>query len=438
MVVRPINSRLTGTLILLAVLNGCGRENPVHEISATDSGVEVRDHSSGSEELYWASWRGPHGNGVAPDQTLPTAWDNSSGVLWRSDVPGRGHSAPVVIGDSVYVATAIAEPETQQVLSYDRETGDSQWTTTVHEGGLPSERSVHRKSTHANATIASDGHHLYAVFLNSDSIIVTAINIDGKIVWRQEAGKFVSRFGYAPSPVLYKSLVIVAADNSGGGYLAALDGETGKVAWRISRGNIDSYSSATVANVGGRDQLLISGCDNVTSYDPATGEKLWATPTAYEASCGTVVTTDELIFASGGYPSKETVCLSATGERLWANKTKVYEPSMVVVADQLIGVTDGGIAHCWRTATGDVVWRKRLSGNFSASPLVCNGRVYVPNLSGDTFVFTSEDGAYRQISKNKLGDDCYASPAAADGKLFLRVGVGSGSTRQEQLVCIGE
>jgi outer membrane protein assembly factor BamB len=424
--------------MVLPLASGCGQKNPVEEISTTASGIGITERAVPLSGTDWPAWRGPHGNGTAPDQELPTVWSEDSGLIWRADVPGRGHGSPIVVGDSVFLATALATEQKQKIVGYDRTTGQTTWTTTIHDEGLPPARSVHQKGTHANATLACDRERLYAAFLNSDSIIVSAVDLSGDIIWQVEAGKFVSRFGYAPSPVLYKSLVIVAADNSGGGYVAALDGESGRIAWRIARGNIDSYSSPTVTTVGGRDQLLISGCHAVTSYDPATGNTLWTTQCISEATCGTIVTTDNLIFASGGYPDKETICLSADGERIWSNKTKIYEPSLSVIRDQLIGVTDGGVAHCWNTKTGELAWRQRLSGNFSASPLVCGDRIYVPNLSGETFVFTTIDDEYNLIARNKLGDDCYASPAAADGRLFLRIGVGNGADRKEQLVCIGK
>ena len=426
------------TVLLIACISGCGRRNPVDEITVTDSGIEVVDRQVESDSIGWPSWRGPNGDGIAADQPLLTEWSKSSGVLWRVDVPGRGHSSPIVAGDSVYLATALVQQQKQQIVACDRQTGEMKWTMVLHDRGLPSERQIHNKGTHANGTVACDGARLYTAFLNSDSIIASAVDLNGELVWQKEIGSFVSKFGYAPSPILYKSLVIFAADNSGGGYLAAVDGASGKIAWRVARANAFSYSSPTVANVGGRDQLLISGCDAVTSYDPASGDEMWKTPCIAEATCGTIVTTSDLIFASGGYPEKETVCLSADGKRVWFNKTGVYEPSLVVVDDQLIAVSDDGIACCWAVETGDTNWRERLGGNFSASPIVCNNRVYAANLSGETFVFTTSDGQYELIARNKLGNDCYASPAVADGQLFLRVGIGNGSGRREQLVCLGE
>jgi outer membrane protein assembly factor BamB len=426
-----------GSLILCAALGGCSKKHPVSEVSLKQSGVTITERGLDAD-LTWPSWRGPNGDGTAPDQPLLTVWDESTNIVWRADVPGRGHGSPIVVGDFVYLATALESEQKQQVIAFGRQSGETMWTTVLHRGGFPSQREVHHKGTHANGTVACDGERLLIAFLNSDSIIASALDLDGNLIWQREIGKFVSKFGYAPSPVLYKSLVIFAADNMGGGYLAALDAETGTIAWRVGRGNVSSYSSPAVANVGGRDQLLIGGCDAVASYDPATGQELWKTSCLTEATCGTVVTTSELIFAAGGYPERETICLNSEGEKLWSNGTKVYEPSLSVAGDRVIAVTDDGISYCWESGTGDVVWRERLGGKFSASPLLCNGLAYVPNLNGETFVFSTRGDRFELVAKNQLGSDCYASPVAADGQLFLRIGVGQGPDRREQLVCLSD
>ncbi len=420
---------------LVLALTGCGRKHEVDVISPRESGVVLTETDSALTANDWGGWRGPSGDGIALPQEVVTTWDEDNNVMWRADVPGRGHSSPTVVGDSVFLATAIEAEETQVVIAYNRKDGTERWRTVLHRGGFPSSREVHQKATNANGTIASDGRRLYIAMLNSNAIIASALDSDGKILWQQEIGKFASKFGYAPSPVIYKSLVIFAADNGGGGYLAALDGATGKVAWRVSRGEVDSYSSPAVANVGGRDQLLISGCDAVTSYDPATGEELWRTSCIADSTCGTVVTTSDRILASGGFPEMETVCLSADGEIIWSNSEQVYEPSMIISGDYVIGVNDDGVAVCWEIESGEQQWKKRLGGNFSASPVLVDDVVIVPNLEGSTFVFRAGE-EFEEIAENRLGDDAYASPAVAGGQIFLRIGVGKGTDRREQLVCI--
>ena len=286
---------------------------------------------------------------------------------------------------------------------------------------------MHAKSTYANGTLVSDGQACYTAMLNGNQIYVTALDQNGEIAWQQRAGGFVSKFGYAASPLLYKSLVIVSADHVGGGYLAALDAKTGEVAWRTGRGKKSSYSSPTVVTVDGTDQLLISGGNRLASYDPETGVELWSTPCIADATCGTVVASNDRIFASGGFPQSETVCLSAQGEILWSNDDSLYEPSLIVHDEFLYGVTDDGIANAWSIDDGTRVWRKRLGGNFSSSPVLCNGLIYAANLKGDCFVIKADGEASEVVQTNRLGDDMYASPAISDNELFVRVGIGSGS-----------
>jgi outer membrane protein assembly factor BamB len=430
-----MNNRILVLGIAVFLQSGCGRKNPVNEISVADSGITIRDAVSIPDSVDWNAWRGPTNDGVVPPQDLVTEWDDQTNIRWRSEIPGRGHGSPIVVGSSVFVSTALDDKQQQCVICLDRKDGAETWRTIIHQGNFPAKNQIHKKGTNANGTIACDGERLFTAMLNSDAIIATTLDLGGQILWQREIGKFVSRFGYAPSPILYKSLVIFAADNQGGGYIAALDAATGEIAWRVARDNISSYSSPIVANVGQRDQLLISGCGAVTSYDPTTGQQLWRTEAVAEATCGTIVTTSDLIFASGGYPEQETVCLSADGKRIWSQEMKAYEPSMLISGDKLVAINDGGVAFCWLAATGDLVWKKRLGGNFSASPILSDGNIYVSNLDGDTFVFQAGQ-EYTEVAKNKLGDDCYASPAASDGELFLRIGMGQGQDRREQVVCI--
>lgn len=422
---------------------GCGTRNPVQPISVGQSGIELRTSEWSLAPSDWNAWRGPSRDGVADADAgagagagaVATSWNDSKNVQWRADISGRGHGSPIVVGGAVFLATADEAKQTQSVVSLDRESGLQRWQTEIHQGGFPAKNSVHKKATNANGTIASDGKRLFIAMLNGEAITATSLDFDGKVLWQREVGKFVSKFGYAPSPLLYKSLVVVVADNKGGGYLAAIDSETGEIVWRVTRGDGDSYSSPTVVAIDGRDQLLISGNDAVTSYDPASGALLWTTPCIAEATCGTIVSDGERIFASGGYPESETVCLSADGEILWSNSHKTYEPSLLVAGGKLITVNDSGIAVCWNAENGDQLWRQRLGGNFSASPVLVNDVVIVPNLSGDTFVFKL-GSEYQFVAKNRLGSDCYASPAVSDGQLFLRIGVGAGGERKEQVVCI--
>lgn len=421
---------------------GCGPRRDavsVTEISATDVSIAKAaplEFAPGD----WPMWRGPRGDGTALEADPPTVWSADAGVVWIADVPGRGHSSPIVVGDQVVLATADEGTETQSVIALSRETGELRWQTKISQGGFPGSGKMHAKSTHANGTLACDNAALYVSLLHHDAIHLTSLDLQGKILWSTEVGPFESKFGYAASPLPYRSAVIVAADHQGGGYLAALDRASGKILWRRTRPAVSSYSSPLIASIAGRDQLVISGGGRLTSYDPATGETLWDCEAIAEATCGTPVTDGQHVFASGGYPERETVCVAADGSArvVWRDRTKVYEPSLVVAGDGLFTVSDDGVATCWRKSDGKVAWRERLGGSYSASPVVCGSRIYVPNLAGETIVFEATTEAYRELARNRLGDDVYASPAVSGNELFLRVGFGSGGARREKLVRIAQ
>ena len=383
----------------------------------------------------WTQWRGPNGDGIAIGQTPPATW-TSSEISWRSPVPGRGHGSPIVVGELAVLATAESQSQKQSVVAFDIETGEQQWKTVVHEGNFPRQNEIHQKATNANSTLVSDGELLITTFFNNQRIYVTALDLAGEQVWQTEIGAFGSKFGYAPSPALYKSFVIVAADNFGGGYLAALDIASGEVAWRVARGDASSYSSPRVATVGGVDQILISGGDRMASYNPTNGQLLWETQCISDSTCGTAVVANDLIFASGGYPDKETICLDAEGKRVWSNRTKVYEPSLIVDQGLVFAVADNGIAFCWNADDGTKQWQERLGGNFSSSPVIAGGNLYVADLNGNCYVIAASGDSFQSVAKNPIGSDCYASPAVHNNSLYFRVGVGSGEDRREELIRI--
>ena len=200
-----------------------------------------------------------------------------------------------------------------------------------------------------------------------------------------------------------------------------------------------SYSSPVVAHVADRDQLLISGCGKTTSYDPANGKQLWQCEGPAKATCGTMVWDGDLVFASGGYPEKETIAIRADGssEIVWRANEKSYEQSMLAHDGTLYAVNDTGIALCWDAKTGKLNWKERLSGPVSASPVLAGGNIYAADEKGTFYVFRADPEKFTLVSRNRLGDESFASPTIVNNQIFLRVAHGSGAERQEILYCIG-
>ncbi len=213
--------------VLLAGWTACSRSEPVAEISLAQSGLQVRDQELAWSAQDWPTWRGPGGQGHAVDQATVTQWSEGENIRWQSDVPGRGHSSPCVVAGRVLLTTALEETEQQLVLAYDAGTGQQLWTRLIWEGNFTPASQMHDKASHANSTVASDGVLAYAAFLNGGHVHLTALDLDGNIVWQTDCGGFESTYGYAPSPILYRSSVIVAADHEGGGFLASVDRDSG-------------------------------------------------------------------------------------------------------------------------------------------------------------------------------------------------------------------
>lgn len=293
------------------------------------------------------------------------------------------------------------------------------------------------------------GNWLWLVFFHHKSIVLSALDLNGKEIWRQRVGDFNPKryeYGYAPSPVMYRQWVIVTAEHDGDSYIAALNRRDGREIWRSPRPKSISFSTPSIAHLAGRDQLMISGHGQVASYDPMTGKPLWSTAGTTAATCGTMVWAGDVALASGGYPDAQTIAIKADGSRkvLWKNTQKCYEQSMIAVRstvgpseDYLYALTDNGIAYCWRVADGREMWKERLRGPVSASPIYAGGNIYWANESGTMYVFTANPEKFELIAENRIGEESMASPAVSSNQLFLRVATGKGENRQEYLYCIG-
>jgi outer membrane protein assembly factor BamB len=380
------------------------------------------------EAADWRRWRGPLGNGVAESTAAPPVhWSESENVRWKTPVPGRGLSSPIVVGDLVLVTTATEDE--QILLAYRRADGEPVWRTVLHQGGLPEK--LHRKNSAATPTPASDGERIYVAFHNSGRIRLSAVDLSGRLSWQRDAGPYECDYGYgyAPSPALHEGRLILSAEFAADGWLAAFSAHDGSELWRTERRLKTSYSSPIVAPVGGKEQVLISGAYKVSSYDPGTGQLLWEVDGTSLATGGTLVWNENTVFASGGFPNKETLavrCDGAQPEVLWRNEERCYEQSLLHHGGLLYLYNDNGIALCVDAATGEEKWKVRLGGPVSASPVYAGGRIYAMNERGITHVFEARADRFVKLAENALGDEGFATPAFVDREVFLRTATHSG------------
>ena len=405
-------------------------------LASTVIPIACGTHAGASDD--WPAWRGPTRDGIAaPGQKLPLNWSETENICWRTPVPGRGHSSPTVVGNRIFLTTADFEKQTQNVLCFDRRNGKLVWDTVVHQGGL--DKAGHVNTSFANATVVCDGEQLYVNFLNGKAIHTTALDLQGKIRWQHRVCDFVTHQGFGSSPVVEGKVVLVAADHRGGGTVAGLDRASGKVVWEQLRPKIPNYTSPAVVRAAGRTQMIVAGCNLVSSFDPQTGTKLWEIEGSTEECVVTAVTDGERVFASGGYPKNHVMAVLAdgSGKVAWKNFTRGYVPSMIQEGGYLYAVLDAGMAVCWKAATGEELWKERLGGDFYASPVRVGGRIYATNLKGMTYVFEAGPEGFKLLAQNQLGNEAYASPAICGNQIYMRIATTTGQVRKEYLVCVG-
>lgn len=391
----------------------------------------------GAEDWPW--WRGPTRNGVAAaGQQPPLKWSATENVLWQTPIPGRGHGSPTVVGDQIFLATADQAKQTQSVLCLDRKSGKILWETEIHQGGFP--KGGNNKASMASASVACDGQRLFINFLNNGAIYTTCLSREGKQLWQTKITDYVLHQGFGSSPGIYQGLVLVSADNKGAGLIVGLERTSGKLVWKQERPKQPNYTSPIVLNIAGKDQLLFTGCDLVTSFDPLTGKKHWEIPGSTTECVTSTVTDGKHIFTSGGYPKNHLSAVTADGSAkvAWENNSRVYVPSLLVHKGHLYGVLDAGIATCWDCATGKEVWKGRLGGTFSASPVLVGEQIYATNEAGRTFVFKAAPEKFELLAENQLGSEMLASPTICGGRIYLRVAQTKDGQRQETLYCIGK
>ncbi|MEM6469693.1 MAG: PQQ-binding-like beta-propeller repeat protein [Planctomycetota bacterium] len=398
-----------------------------------------------SDTSLWPQWRGPQANQhSAEDVELPRRWNlqTGEGIRWKTKIPGRGHSTPIVTPYGIYLTTAEVDQGTQSVLKFELDTGRklNQWV--IHRDGLP--RQIHPNNSHASPSMAFDGESVFACFYTQGAIFLTSLSPDGVQQWQTRVCSFnpsLYKFGFGSSPIIEEDLVIIAAEYDGDeSGIYALDRTTGRQVWKIDRpANNLNFTTPIVATAAGRRQLLVGGANQFASFDPQTGKRIWKVDTTTAAICGTVAWDDRYVMVSGGFPASGTWCVTADGREqlVWSNRVKCYEQSLLAIKNYVFGVADRGVAYCWRTRDGKEMWKQRLfGGGISASPMLADGHIVVATERGEVFLFVASPTRFESIAKIQTGNSIFATPVAIGNRLYIRTGVSESSGRQEYLIAI--
>ncbi|MBL6725531.1 MAG: PQQ-binding-like beta-propeller repeat protein [Rubripirellula sp.] len=403
---KPSRSRLIAASIGVAVFLGL-----VWFIWGQTASIKVAEND-------WPWWRGSNHNNIGTGDAA-TEWSESKNIRWKSDVPGRGHGSPIVVGTSVYLASADDLTKTLSLYSFDRATGEPKWETPLTSG-----EAMHKsiKNTYASSSPACDGSSIFYPWISDQQLWLASVSVDGTLNWKKPIAPFISEHGYGSSPCLYQSLVIIPGDNLGTSYLTAVDRQTGNIVWQTQRSAGGSYTSPVIHPSAGRSQLIMSGQNSVVSYHPATGEVLWQCEGPGLSTIGTASFNDRLaFFTCGASPMIAGVMAIEmnSGKIVWQADAMANVPSSLLVDDSLLVAEDRGTLVCYDANSGQKKWKERIGGNLSASPVAVGDKVFLPQESGIVSVFEVGD-SLKRIAENDLGDGGFASPVIIGGEMFLR------------------
>lgn len=377
----------------------------------------------------WPRFRGPNGTGLA-DGPLPIV--DVKAALWKVPLPGRGVSSPIVVGGKIFVQSASEDGSKRLLICLDGSSGKTLWTKEL----LGQKANTHKLNSLASGTPASDGERIFCVSWDGLTLSLHTYDLTGKELWQQPLGGFVSQHGPGHSPAVYNGLVFVNVDEDGKAMLHAFDAKTGDKKWAVVRKpHRASYSTPFLLERAGKPAELVLGTTTaVTSYEPATGTILWSHAIEWPAGKMPLRVVGSPVYANGliicytgdGGGDRYTIAIDPDGKvptKVWELKKgpTPYVPCMISKGEQLYWIADNGVPCCAEARTGKMNWDElALSGKqVTASPLLAGDEMLVISEAGECFVLKA-DKKFELIRQSNLGEQVLASPAMADGKLFIR------------------
>ena len=385
-------------------------------------------------EDNWPQFRGPHADGTSKNTGLPTTWSEKEHVKWKTPLHDRGWSSPVIWGDQIWVTAATEEGKTDFAICIDKNTGKI-----VHDLKLWDNEKVYplgnALNSYASCTPAIEEGRVYVHFGSYGTACLDTAS--GKTLWQRRDLPCEHFRGPGSSPILFENLLIFHMDGYDFHYIVALDKQTGNTVWKMDR-NIDygttngdlmkSFCTPLVIEAAGKTQLISPSSKACMSYDPRTGREFWRVRYASHSGAAMPLFGHGLVYVNTGFGAADLLAVKPDGEGdvttthvVWASKKSIgSKPSQVLVGDLIFNVDDNpGVATCIDAKTGEELWSKRLSGEFSASPLYADGKIYYCGQDGITTVVKA-DREYTELAKNQFADGFMASPAVTGKALILR------------------
>ena len=423
-----------GLAVLVVGMSLLGMSGWVEFAQAQEAGPPFA--SMEDKQTQWHRFRGPGGAGVSAYTNIPTSWNGKTGenILWKTPVPMPGRNSPVIWKDRIFLAGA--DPNMRQVYCYDAASGRLLWKGDVPTAPGTPKLEIMEDTGYAACTMATDGRRIYTIFPTGD---VAAFDFNGRRLWHKNLGLPDSAYGYASSLETYEKFVIIQYDQGDGSEgkskVLALDGITGQVAWEAKRALPNSWASPVIVEVDGKPQLITLADPNMVAYNPANGAEIWRAECLGGDLAPSPIYAGVLILAIEPYSQMVAVKPTGQGD---VTKTHIVWKMEEGAPDICSPVSDGTYVYllessdlliCCKVETGEKLYEQQIKGDYRASPSLVGDKLYVLDMKG-VMRIVQAGPEFKELGKNELGEECHASPAFADGRIYIR--------GTENLYCIGQ
>ncbi len=424
-------------------------------------------------ERQWPCYRGYLSSGVLDNANLPASFDiqKNTNIKWKTEIPGLGLSSPVIWGDKLFITTSVSKSDDQgiktgiygdgmpvpdssvhdwKIFCIDKNSGRTLWERTAFTGIPKIKR--HPKSTHANASVATDGKYAVA-FFGSEGLY--CYDYSGKLVWQKNFGILKSvafdynaaEWEFASSPIIYKGVLIIQCDVLENSFLAAFDLKSGKELWKTKRDEYPGWCTPNVYTNGGKTIIAVNGYKHRGGYDLETGKEIWKMSGGGDVPIPTPVIGKELVYFNSAHGSSSPIyAIKATATGNITPKTPgevndfikwsiprggSYIHTLLLYHERLYNVNWNGTINCYDAASGKVLYNAKLGNtqSFIASPVASDGKIYIVDERGTVYIIGDGD-TFVKLAEIPLNDICLTAPSITDGMIFFRT--------QKYLIAVGK